>query len=84
MKVTTFLVLALLTALPSIAEEEQRKTQKQTELTPVIRAMFSSPRNRNIRDHDSANPTTIDGYPTWGPNCTNTFRWRTCTGYKGL
>lgn len=48
------ILLTFLVSLPSIAEEEQKKPKKQPELTPVIRAMFSSPRNRDVRVHDSA------------------------------
>ena len=46
------MLLTLLISLPSIAEEEQKKPQEQPELRPVIRAMFSSPRNRDVRVHD--------------------------------
>ncbi|KZR65307.1 hypothetical protein PMIT1327_02399 [Prochlorococcus marinus str. MIT 1327] len=73
------LLLTFLVSLPSMAEEEQKKPQKQPELTPVIRAMFSSPRNRNIRVHDAFNSSSrnceamLHGLP-----------YRACTGYKGL
>ncbi|KZR64526.1 hypothetical protein PMIT1303_01571 [Prochlorococcus sp. MIT 1303] len=42
------LLLTLLISLPAIAEEEQKKPKKQPELTPVIGAMFSSSRNRDV------------------------------------
>ena len=61
------LILTLLTSLPSIAEEEQKKPKKQPELTPVLRAMFSSPRNRDVRVHDGwsyyGHPAADNGNP---------------------
>ncbi len=53
---TFFLLQTFLVSLPPIAEEEQKKAQKQPELTPVIRAMFASPGNRGVRVHDGLWP----------------------------
>ena len=46
------LLLTLFISLPAIAEKEQKKPKKQPEITPVIQAMFSSPRNRDLIVHD--------------------------------
>jgi len=56
-----------MTALASITEEvEQKKRQTQPELYQLIRAMFSSPRNRDASVYDGLNyfnPAADNGSP---------------------